>query len=75
MAWSRYFSLSAALLATLWALNRTPDGVGEGSLLLPCGPDPEYSVDLSLLDEAVSCPTHVEEPKGIVLLVHGTGVT
>ena len=73
MAWARYVSASVAVLVTLWAIKR--DAVDEDGLPVPSGSDPDYTIDISLLDEAVSWPAHVEKPKGVVLLVHGTGVT
>ncbi len=74
MTWTSYLSLFVALLATLWALNKTPDAV-DADNLVPSGSDPEPSIDVQLLDQAVSYPTHVKGAKGVVLLVHGTGVT
>lgn len=75
MGWVRFLSFIVALSATFWALKKGPDVVEESSQPLPSGSDPPPLVDASLLDQAVSCPVHVDEAKGVVLLVHGTGVT
>lgn len=73
MTLARYASASVAILVTLWAIKR--GAVDEDGLPVPDGTDPDYTIDISLLDEALSWPAQVEKPKGVVLLVHGTGVT
>ena len=73
MAWARYISVTVTVVVTLWAIKR--DAGDQDSLPAPSGSDPAYTIDISLLDEAVSWPAHVDKPKGVVLLVHGTGVT
>jgi hypothetical protein len=75
MARATYFSLALAALAAWWAMSQRASVRDEAVQPVPTGRDPERTIDVALLDKAVSFPVHVEDAKETVLLVHGTGMT
>ncbi|KAI9162725.1 Lipase B [Paramyrothecium foliicola] len=60
-------------LSILWAASRHASP-GQ-SAPLPTGADPSYSENEFLLANAISCPQIVPEAQGVVLLIHGSGLT
>ena len=67
-----YASLVIAVFAAWRAITYSQEPAPSSP---PTGPDPTFELDLSVLDEALSYGTKVPMPRGIVLLVHGTGMT
>lgn len=68
-------ALLAVLSAIWWAIaeRKYLDLVDSASL--QTNKDPAYTVDVQVLENAISCPVDVQNAKETILLVHGTGMT
>jgi hypothetical protein len=75
MAFTKFGLVSLLLSPIAWLKTRNHDPSREGVFPVPSGADPELLTPLALLNQAVTCPVHVENPRDVVLLVHGTGMT